>query len=248
VDAAGRVGFYRRGSRAVVEIAGCPLLEERLEAAIGSLKGRRGPADVELRAGDDGEVSEAEGLPFGQVNGAVNGLLRERLAARVASAFPDGARIAVVDLYCGDGNLSLPLARLARSIRGFDSSPAAAGAAAARARALGAVAEYRAAAVDEGLLRSLGRDRPDLLIADPPRSGLARLARAAADLRAPLVALVSCAPPMLARDLRAFLERGYAIDLVQPFDMFPQTFHVETLAVLRLQPIAPSRPRRDCAR
>ena len=235
VDATGRAGFYRRGSHAVVEIASCPLLDERLDGAIAGLRGGgpRGPAEVELAVGDDGRVSEAEGLPFGQVNAAVNELLRRRLETSVDGVFGAQAAISVLDLYCGDGNLSLPLAAPGRSVLGFDASPAAAGAAAARARALGVSAEFRAAAVSERLLRSLGRRRFELLIADPPRAGLAALARAVAALGAPLVALVSCAPPMLARDLRAFLAAGYRLDLVQPFDMFPQTFHVETLAVLR---------------
>ncbi len=234
LDAAGRVGFYRRGSRSVVEIDACPLLDERLEGAIGGLRGRGGPADIELAVGGDGQVSQADGLPFGQVNTAVNERLRERLGARVEAAFGPQAGVSVLDLYCGDGNLSLPLAGRVRRILGFDASPAAAGAAAARALALGVRAEYRAAAVSERLLASLGRERFDLLIVDPPRRGLAGLAPAAAALGAPLVAFVSCSPPALARDLRAFLERGYRIEAVEPFDMFPQTFHVETLVTLAL--------------
>lgn len=235
VDAAGRAGFFRRASRALVEIDACPLLDERLEAAIAGLRGRRGPAEIELRVCDDGQVRDAEGLPFGQVNAAVNDLLRECLGTRVDARFGPQARVSVLDLYCGDGNLSLPLAGRVRSIRGYDASPAAAGAAAARARAAGLDADYSAAAVSEPLLASLGSGRFDLLVVDPPRAGLPpAVARAAAALRAPLVALVSCSPPTLARDLRVFLEGGYAVDLVQPFDMFPQTFHVETLVMLAL--------------
>ncbi len=232
IDPAGKAGFYRRASRAVVEVQACPVLDERLEAAIAGLRGRRGPAETELRLGEDGAVLPAQGLPFGQVNAAVNDKLKACLGEQVAKAFAPGSLRAILDLYCGDGNLSLPLAGSGRRILGCDVSAAAVAAAAARARALAVAAEYRVEAISPRALARLGREAFDLLILDPPRTGLPGLARAAAALGAPVVALVSCAPPMLARDLRAFLERGYVVSLVQPFDMFPQTFHVETLVML----------------
>jgi len=134
LDARGRVGFYRRATHEVIEIERCPLLDERLNGAVPGLHGRRGPAAIELRVGDDGEVGPADGLPFGQVNAAVNALLMGCLKARVAAAFGPGSRLAILDLYCGDGNLSLPLATAGRSIVGYDLSRSAV--AAARARTL----------------------------------------------------------------------------------------------------------------
>ncbi len=234
IDADGRVGFYRRASRALVDVRACPVLDERLEAAISGLHGGTGPAETELRVREDGAVVPSEGLPFGQVNLEVNDKLKACLRDQVERAFGPGGPRTILDLYCGDGNLSLPLAGSGRRILGCDVSPAAVAAAGARARALAVAAEYRVEAISPRTLARLGREAWDLLILDPPRAGLPGLARAAAALGAPVVALVSCAPPMLARDLRAFLEAGYAVSLAQPFDMFPQTFHVETLVMLRL--------------
>jgi 23S rRNA (uracil1939-C5)-methyltransferase len=240
IDAAGRVGFYRRASHALVEVRACPVLDERLEAALAGLRGTPGPAETELRVAGDGSVVEAAGLPFGQVNGEVNDRLKACLGGQAALAFGPGGPRSILDRYCGEGNLSLPLAAGGTRVLGCDVSAAAVAAAAARARALGAAAEYRVEAISPRTLARLGRETWDLVILDPPRTGLPGLARAAAALGAPLVALVSCAPPMLARDLRAFLAEGYAVSLVQPFDMFPQTFHVETLAMLRLAGAGPA--------
>jgi 23S rRNA (uracil1939-C5)-methyltransferase len=73
----------------------------------------------------------------------------------------------------------------------------------------------------------------DCLILDPPRKGLKHQAARIAGLQVPLIIYVSCAPPALARDLSVFKNAGYSIEEVQPFDMFPQTYHLETVTVLR---------------
>ena len=77
-------------------------------------------------------------------------------------------------------------------------------------------------------------DATDVLLVDPPRSGLASASAAAASLGASRVVYVSCNPTTLARDLRVFLGAGYRIGSVAPIDLFPQTFHVETVCSLEL--------------
>ena len=79
------------------------------------------------------------------------------------------------------------------------------------------------------------------MIADPPRTGLGRgVAERLAALRASRIAMVSCDPATLARDLAALTARGYAIEGITPFDLFPHTAHIEVVAWLsratRLRP------------
>ncbi|RPJ42643.1 MAG: class I SAM-dependent RNA methyltransferase, partial [Chloroflexi bacterium] len=73
--------------------------------------------------------------------------------------------------------------------------------------------------------------RPDIILVDPPRAGLARPALdALVGMGAPFLAYVSCDPATLARDAKRFLAAGYRLQSVQPFDMFPQTYHIESIS------------------
>jgi 23S rRNA (uracil1939-C5)-methyltransferase len=81
----------------------------------------------------------------------------------------------------------------------------------------------------EAALPSSAR-KPDLVIVDPPRSGLGeRVAREIADLGASRIAYVSCDPATLARDLVLLLGAGYRVDRAHLVDLFPQTYHLETV-------------------
>jgi 23S rRNA (uracil1939-C5)-methyltransferase len=84
------------------------------------------------------------------------------------------------------------------------------------------------------LRRSLTGERPDLIIVDPPRTGLgAESCALLAEIAAPSVACVSCDPATLARDLRALVASGYVIESITLADLFPQTYHLETVVQLR---------------
>jgi 23S rRNA (uracil1939-C5)-methyltransferase len=75
---------------------------------------------------------------------------------------------------------------------------------------------------------------PDLIIVDPPRAGLgAETTEFLARIGAPQLVYVSCDPATLARDLRALVGAGYAIERITLADLFPQTFHLETVVRLR---------------
>jgi tRNA/tmRNA/rRNA uracil-C5-methylase (TrmA/RlmC/RlmD family) len=77
------------------------------------------------------------------------------------------------------------------------------------------------------------RERADVVVVDPPRVGLTSKAlRRTIALGAPAVVYVSCNPGSLARDLRTFIDAGYRVASLSPFDLFPHTPHLETLAVL----------------
>jgi tRNA/tmRNA/rRNA uracil-C5-methylase (TrmA/RlmC/RlmD family) len=80
----------------------------------------------------------------------------------------------------------------------------------------------------------------DLLVLDPPRSGAAELVDSIARARPRWVAYCSCDPVTLSRDLGALVQRGYLVESVRGFDMFPGTHHVETLAWLRCSDDGPN--------
>ncbi len=82
----------------------------------------------------------------------------------------------------------------------------------------------------EDLLKSC--DKFDLIVLDPPRGGAKGILKAAGKLSPEKIIYVSCDPPTLARDLRTLKEIGYRLLKIRPFDMFPQTYHIESLVLL----------------
>jgi 23S rRNA (uracil1939-C5)-methyltransferase len=78
------------------------------------------------------------------------------------------------------------------------------------------------------------RDRPDLIVMDPPRAGVgAEVCALLARISSPEIVYVSCDPVTLARDLKLLVAAGYNIAEIHMVDMFPQTFHLETVVILR---------------
>jgi 23S rRNA (uracil1939-C5)-methyltransferase len=135
----------------------------------------------------------------------------------------------VLDLFCGAGNLSLPIARVAASVVGVDQDEGGVADAAASARAAGlGTVRFETAAADR-FLRRRGLAGAALVILDPPRTGAAQVVAQLARLEPPRILYVSCDPATLARDVRALAGAGYTVDRVQPIDLFPQTEHVETV-------------------
>jgi 23S rRNA (uracil1939-C5)-methyltransferase len=139
----------------------------------------------------------------------------------------------VTELYCGVGNLSLPLAAQARELIGIEQdSSAVADAEENAARAGLTNVRFLCMAVLAGVRSVLHQGiRSDLVVLDPPRTGAADVIEAVARLQAPRVIYVSCDPTTLARDLRKLGGYGYRLSVLQPLDLFPQTYHVETIAV-----------------
>ncbi len=90
-------------------------------------------------------------------------------------------------------------------------------------------------AATRDFLRGAGKgERPDLIVVDPPRTGLgAETTALLGQIAAAALKYVSCDPATLARDLRALVGAGYSIQRVTLADLFPQTFHLETVVELR---------------
>jgi 23S rRNA (uracil1939-C5)-methyltransferase len=173
---------------------------------------------------------------FFQVNRFIAGDLAHEVAENDA-----GGSLAL-DLFAGVGLFSLPLAEHFGHVVAVESNPAAArdleanvsGAAqrtsAKRSHAISV--EVRLADVEQFLAKYRGL--PQLVVLDPPRAGLTpTIVKHLARIAPERITYVSCDPPTLARDLAALQQSGYELAEVHLFDLFPQTFHMETAARLR---------------
>ena len=167
---------------------------------------------------------------FFQPNPAAAELLYERIAQETGL----NSQSRVLGLYCGSGAIEIFLSGRSGWVTGVDSSPDNIAAAQENA-ALNNVANCRfLEGTVEKRLAALQEETFDVLVLDPPRSGLSEKAlRQALALAAPSLAYVSCNPATLARDLAVLTRSGYELARLAAFDFFPHTAHLETLAVLR---------------
>ena len=137
------------------------------------------------------------------------------------------------DLYAGVGLFSRALAKTFEQVVAVESSETAAAdlAGAVKGKALRTVHAATADFLGDAVVQ---RERPELIVMDPPRAGLgAEVCKLLARLKPAEMVYVSCDPVTLSRDLRAMVDSGYTLVELHLMDMFPQTFHVETIAVLR---------------
>ncbi|MEL7645763.1 MAG: class I SAM-dependent RNA methyltransferase [Anaerolineaceae bacterium] len=163
----------------------------------------------------------------------VNLGLAEKMLDYVLKLLPAQKDMRILELYSGAGFFSLFLAERCRELIAIESSPSACYDFAANLDAYDHVSLYEGAVED--VLPALVADlkTPDLVLLDPPRAGLHPAARKALQqLLPPQIIYVSCDPSTMARDLKHLLEAGYALQDVLAFDMFPQTYHIETVALM----------------
>ena len=141
----------------------------------------------------------------------------------------------VFDCYCGIGTIGLALARRAGEVWGIETVPEAVADAEENARRNGiANARFIAADVRLGVRPLLERaGRPDVVVVDPPRAGLSKkVIRRVIECGAPRIVYVSCNATTLAPNASQLTDAGYRLQRVRPVDMFPQTPHVECVALL----------------
>lgn len=166
----------------------------------------------------------------------VNTEIVARIFETIESELPAARK--VVDLYCGMGTFSLLFARRGALVEGVEENAHAVAEAQANAtlNELQGSVHFCARTVEAYVRSARGRERlasADLVFLDPPRKGSDETTlRAIVDSGAPRVSYLSCDPATLARDLKFLTAKGYRLTTVQPFDMFPQTGHVEALAIL----------------
>ncbi len=206
----------------VAEIKGVAIFAQpqRGSGQLPQLKETMGTASLQYQVGD--KAFRVSAGAFFQTN---RFLVRD-LAQIVASDF--FGRIAL-DLYAGVGLFANHLARRFDQVFAVESSPASA--ADLKANALRNVVPVKTT-VEQFLPRSLNMN-PDVVVVDPPRSGLgARVTQLLGALRVKRIVYVACDPATLARDVRTFLDFGYQVEAVHLIDLFPQTFHLESVVRL----------------
>lgn len=249
------LGFHRPFSNEVIDVQTCPVLAEDLEQglpavrdAVARVPKRDWPYQIDGAAGTGG-VSWAPDLPGLRKDLVEHEVLgcrfliepesffqgnRHLVGELVAGALGDERGELAFDLYAGVGLFSLPLSRRFTRVVSVEDER--------RAATLGRVncktngrdnVSYLRATTEQFLQQN--RERPDLVLMDPPRLGAKPAIPLLLKLRAPRLVYVSCDPQTLARDLRQLADGGYAVEQVEGYDMFPQTYHVECIARLALR-------------
>jgi 23S rRNA (uracil1939-C5)-methyltransferase len=176
---------------------------------------------------------------FFQVNSEMVGKIFGYLAPHVAKVDR------IIDLYCGAGTFALFFAKHGARVVGIEENPNAIREAKANAdlNGVGERTAFMSGRVEATLRSKHGRDAlraADVVFLDPPRKGSDEATlEAIVEARVAHVWYLSCNPATLARDLAHLVAGGYRLDTVQPFDMFPQTGHIEALASLHRSDVAP---------
>lgn len=245
-------GFYERQTHRLVPITACPLCHHVVNQALSKLTRISALDSVEVTANPDtGEVlvwsnqpspdletvfpnsdhpgSDKPRASFSYderiiVNGAFSqsSLLLNRVLVQVVQN-QIGSPNNLLDLYCGNGNLSITYAS-SIPVVGLDHNEEAVRAAASRG-----TGDYRVAP-EEKFQDALQEKTWDVVLLDPPRKGAKTLMPALASCKTGAIVYVSCDPATLARDAQILLAKGWEISHVAVVDMFPHTHHIETVA------------------
>lgn len=188
------------------------------------------PQDLYLKLGESDEHKLFLTMQaFVQVNAAVNRALTAKVCAQV-NPQPEQKYL---DLFCGMGNFSFPLALTGAQVSGVDIAGAMVRAANANAQKL-RLSNLRfeeADLEDPKSYHGFGKSSFDAVILDPGRSGAKRACNFLGKLKVPKIVMISCNPTAASRDALSLLEDGYTIKSWGVLDMFPRTAHVEMMVV-----------------
>jgi 23S rRNA (uracil1939-C5)-methyltransferase len=253
----GEIGYYERGSRRVCDVEYCAVLMPELQETLERVRATdrvEFPPDLkhlDAVAGEDNvslsppfaefetnelsmrvgnEVYQYNAESFFQINPAL-------LPELVEFALSDVGGATALDLYCGVGLFTLPLARRFESVVGVEANPVATRFARRNLDCAGLTNARVVTATVAGWVRANKKiDLVDFVLLDPPRAGAESIViKGVLDLHPARISYVSCDPATLARDLRKLIAGGYTIYSIAGFDLFPQTHHVETVVLLRSQ-------------
>ena len=252
-----KMGYYKRNSHDVVDVDHCPILDPELDATLQRFRehladGRfwSDKAVVEAARGSDGEISVYSAdlaETAGDVTVSAAGerymfdartffqgnlsIIESLIDAATAGAEGQHA----LDLYCGVGLFSLPLARKFAKVTGVEASERSIEFAKKNAESA-EITNLRFQGEGVGKFLFGGNvPKVDFVLLDPPRAGTEKnVIQRIIKLRPKAVSYVACDPSILARDMRRLVDGGYTIDSVVALDLFPQTHHVEAVARLSL--------------
>jgi len=243
----GKAGYFAQGSRDLCAIDHCPIASPKLNEAIGKIDAPLANTALELFTNEtDVQVNVLDRIPRQALSALAtlgvttpieyNGFQVSRnsffqinrfLIDRLVECAVGGAQGQwAVDLYAGVGLFSKKLAESFAKVTAVESGGSGFRDLAhnfAQPAVLANVEDYLA-----GLTET-----PDFILADPPRAGLGKVVvKELARIRAPRLTIVSCDPATLARDLQGLMAENYRIEKITLVDLFPQTFHLETVVEL----------------
>ena len=251
------IGYYERGSRRVCDVAECAVLVPALQNTLEEV--RNTPTDLvpddlkhlDAVVGDNGvslapafadfhtkelsltvgeETYNYSAAGFFQVNQEV---LRDVIKFALNNLVGETA----LDLYCGVGLFTLPLARRFRTVIGVESNSVATRFARRNLQQVQLLNAniVTAPVTDWFRTTSSTSDTVDFVLLDPPRAGAeSAVIKGILDLKPSRICYVSCDPATLGRDLKKLIAGGFEVEAISGFDMFPQTHHVETVVQLVL--------------
>ena len=252
-----KFGYFQRKSHDVIDVEICPILKPELQEVLTELRETIAWESfwsemVEIEsatASGDVSVYSAEIIePTEEVAFTANGetYLHDAtsffqgnpflIEALIETALGDAAGATAIDLYCGVGFFTLPLARKFQTVfgvEGYDKAIDYAEKNIENAR-LSNVKFFRETVSDWLTENTVNLKKSDFLLLDPPRSGTEKeTVEAIINLQPKQISYVSCEPSTLARDLKIFCENYYSIESIVALDLFPQTHHVETVVRLK---------------
>ena len=251
-----KIGYFQRNSHNVIDVENCPILTDELQKTLTDFRreiewesfwGEKveieaSSADGKVSVYSDETIEPTEEISFEVYDEKYfysaksffqgNPFLIESLM-RFALENASGSR--ALDLYCGVGLFTLPLARKFEKVIGVEANSEAidfAEKSAENARLENI--EFKRESVDSFLAETALPDI-DFVLLDPPRAGAEKeTIENIVKLNPREISYVSCEPSILARDLRILIDAGYKIESITAVDLFPQTHHVETVVRLKL--------------
>lgn len=209
--------------------------EMEIEAGISVVHLSTSRDDIVVLAGNGYIVISVLGRPF-KISAAsffqVNTSMAGKMVAHLLENLPVSPSTTLLDVYCGAGLFSAFFAPKVGKIIGIESAPSACDDFAINLDEFDNVELYEGLAQD--ILPAL-KSAVDVVIVDPPRAGLDKTALdALLKLKPRSLAYVSCDPSTLARDAARLVTGGYHLKQVTPFDLFPQTYHIESISIFEL--------------
>jgi len=254
-----KFGYFQRKSHEIIDVKVCPILTPELENTLTDLREEIAWESfwseiVKIEAANaveeisiySSEIIEPTDEIVFEANGEKyfydatsffqgNPFLIEEL---VETALKDAAGETALDLYCGVGLFTLPLARKFQNVSGVEGYEKAIDFAKKNVEnaRLSNVKFFREN-VDEFLTENLAKLKNlDFVLLDPPRAGTEReIVENLIKLQPKQISYVSCEPSTLARDLKILTENFYTIESITALDLFPQTHHVETVVRLKIK-------------